>query len=277
METLQASTGKVEYRHDVRSKLTALIFNGGHTTAALHDGEEYFVARNYSILSVTRPGYGETDEGLGKRFGDFEHASNELIEHLGIESVIAVGISAGGRAAMRLAELHPDKVDKIILMSATSFDSWPDTKMRMAAYVAFNPALEAATWTMTRWFLRKKPQKTIEYLFDSLTKLNAREVLASYPPEPVEKIRDMFMQFRSGSGFMNDISNRSAQGHPESITQPTLILHSKNDGAVPLDHPHRNAEQIKNSTLSINDTESHLMWISPKWTESEKVLDNFLS
>ena len=277
MELLQTSRGTIEYRHDMHGSLTVLILNGGHTTAAMRTGEDYFVSRGYSILSVSRPGYGGTDTALSETYGEFEQATNELLEQLGIERVILVGISAGGRAAMRFAELHPDSVDKLVLMSAVSFKKWPSQSTRMAARITFNPVLEHVTWAVMRWLLRRWSRKIVSYLFQQLTTLDARDVLASYPPSSIDAIASMFMQFRSGSGFMNDISRRLMKGNPETITQPTLILHSKYDGSVPLDHPLHTAKQIKHAVLSINNTESHVMWLSPRWMEVENTLDEFLA
>ena len=276
MNCLETELGKIEYRYDKRGVQTLLLLNGGHSNADMRDGEQYFIDNNYSVISFNRPGYGNTDSSLDVGFGDFESALNLTLEYLKIKSVTVAGLSAGGRSAMRFCELYPDSCDGLILMSATSFGKWPDISTRLAAYVSFNPFIERYTWGLICLLMRRYPRKMTELLFSSMTSLNSGQVLSTYSAQSLRTIKAMFMGFRSGSGFMNDISARSRRGDPTKIITPTLIIHSKYDRAVSPSHPTKTASQITNSILHINSTESHLMWLSPKWPDTEKVIDTFV-
>ena len=276
MSTFHTSKGLIEYRFDKRGHQYVLLFNGGHTNPNMRDSERYFIDRNYSIISVARPGYCKTASKMHKYFGDFEDCVRELLDDLGIYFVHILGVSAGGRPAMRFAQLHPERCTNLILFSSTSFKKWPGIGTRLGAYIAFNPWVEQYTWAVVRCALHSFPRAT-ELLFASLTKLNAKEVLAGYTQRTRNEILHLLMEFRSGSGFMNDINSRARRGDPTAISASTLIVHSKFDRAVAIDHPSALAREIPNARLVINDTESHLMWISPRWDEVERELDRFLA
>ena len=46
-----------------------------------------------------------------------------------------------------------------------------------------------------------------------------------------------------------------------SVKCPTLILHSKNDSAVPLDHAYHAHQNIPNSKLVVLNSWGHLIWL----------------
>src|SRR6266536_1206867 len=119
MPTFQTNRGLVEYRFDERGHGRVLLFNGGHTNPGMRDSEKYFIDRDYSVLSVARPGYRETESQIDKIFGDFEQSICELLDHLGIDVVDVLGISGGGRPAMRFAQLYPERCSNLMLFSST--------------------------------------------------------------------------------------------------------------------------------------------------------------
>jgi pimeloyl-ACP methyl ester carboxylesterase len=277
MSTFRTSSGLVEYRFDKRGRGCVLLFNGGHTNPSMRDSENYFIDRDYSVISVARPGYCETESRIGKSFGDFEGSTCELLDHLDVDSVNVLGVSAGGRSAMRFAQLYPARCSKLILFSSISFRKWPGAGTRLGSYILFNPFLEKYTWAIVRRALRMFPQAATQRIFASLTVLDAKEVLAGYTQRARNEIFGLFMDFRSGSGFIIDISSRACRGDASAISSSALIVHSKFDRAVESHHALVLAEEIPNARLMMNETESHLMWMSPHWNNVERELDAFLA
>lgn len=111
----------------------------------------------------------------------------------------------------------------------------------------------------------------------SLTTLPVSRVMARLDEHHLKMFISLVCQFRSKRGFMNDLSRRACRGNPENIQCPTLIIHSHHDGSVPLRHAEENARRIPRAVLHSNDTESHLMWLSQRWSESvEPQMDAFL-
>ena len=102
MPTFQTSRGLVEYRFDERGHGCVLLFNGGHSNPGMRDSEQHFIDRDYGVISVARPGYCKTEQRIDKAFGDFEHSICELLDHLRVDVADVLGVSAGGRPAMRV-------------------------------------------------------------------------------------------------------------------------------------------------------------------------------
>ena len=277
MQTLETSRGRLEFRYDRRAQGCVLLLNGGHTNPDMRDSERYFIDRGHGVISVARPGYCHTSAKLDEAFGGFERAVGELLDHLDLTAVKVLGVSAGGRSAMRFAQLLPERCTHLVLFSSTSFQPRPGTALRLGTYLGFNPVAERFTWAILRSALRKWPQWTTERLFSSLTTLDAQEVLASYSAEARRDIFELFMEMRSGAGFVKDIGARARRGSASAISAPTLIVHSRFDRQVSSGHATKIARDIPNARLIMNDTESHLMWMSPRWREVEQELDLFLA
>ncbi len=266
--------GDIEYRFEGSGKHVVLMLYGGHTNAQTHLGEDYFLGRGYKVLVVSRPGYGSTPLSTGRTPDEFADALAELLKELGIARVLVVGISAGGRTAMRFAARHAAMTRALILQSSISFAPWPDVMTRLGSYIGFNAITEKYTWKIMHSMLRKNPMALARRVISSLTILDAGKVVRDFTKEQQQEVTDLFAHMNSGSGFLNDI--RTASNDATDVMVPTLIIHSKYDKSVPLSHPRLLAKQIKGAELYLSEAESHLIWFSPHYPEIQDVMDDFL-
>ncbi|MEP6463813.1 MAG: alpha/beta hydrolase [Frankiaceae bacterium] len=274
MDVVRTRFGDVEYRLAGTGSPVALFQYGGHCSAEVRLGEDYFLNQGFTILAVSRPGYGRTPLRTGAQLPRWADALKELLRHLQIDRVVVVGISAGSRAALTLAARHHPLVDKLILQSAVSFAPWPDTRTRVGAYAAFNPLVEGGTWRAVRLLVEKNPRAVVRWMMSNLSTLDAADVVASLSEQQLRELAQLFAAFRSRRGFLNDIN--TAGGDACDVQVPTLIVHSTYDRSVPLSHPRLLAAQIKNSHLFLSEAESHMLWFSQHYTTVEKVMDRFL-
>ncbi len=264
----------MEYRFGGQGTKVALLLYGGHTNVNTHLGEDYFTENGYKILTVTRPGYGNTPLSTGRTPDGFADALSELFGCLHIQQALVVGISAGGRTAMRFAAKYPTLVGKLILQSSISFAPWPNFLTRVGTYVGFNPFSEKYIWKLMRAFLKKNPKVAIKMMFANMTTLDPRKIVKNFTNQQIQELVQLFTQMGSGRGFVNDI--KTINNNATDITVPTLIIHSKYDKSVPLTHPRLLAQQIPNSSLFLSEAESHMIWFSPHYAEIKKVMDEFL-
>lgn len=274
MQLARTTLGGIEYRIEGSGSKTALILHGGHMNAGIHLGEDYFVDNGYTVIVVSRPGYGNTPLASMAALDDFADALKELFEQLHVSSAVIVGISAGGRTAMRFSAKYPLLVEKLILQSSISFASWPDLKTRIAAFIAFNPISEKYTWKLIRSLLEKNPTVPIKMMVANMTTLDPEKVVSDYTQEQISQLGEVFAKSGSGKGFMNDIKPSHYDG--ADVNVPTLIIHSKYDKSVPLNHPHLLNKQIEGSQLYLTDAESHLIWFSPHYSSIKDRMSTFL-
>jgi pimeloyl-ACP methyl ester carboxylesterase len=167
----QLPIGPVEYRlvAEPRSRPDVLvIMHGGHMRADLPVGESALLDEGYTLLVPSRPGYGRTPLSSGPSPERFADATAQLCARLGIKSVLAVvGVSAGGPSAVALAARHPELVRTLLLQSARSALPFPSGAARLAAPVAFNPRVEALTWSGIRHLMQRTPRVGLAAMMSS--------------------------------------------------------------------------------------------------------------
>lgn len=80
------------------------------------------LAKNHTVVAVDLPGHGQTDSptDLGfYRIGPVAAELVQIMDNLGHDRFNLLGYSMGGRLALYMAARHPEKVDKLILESAS--------------------------------------------------------------------------------------------------------------------------------------------------------------
>ncbi|WP_244162546.1 alpha/beta fold hydrolase [Amycolatopsis regifaucium] len=272
-KTTDLDSGVVEYRFDQRGGAVVVIFHGGHMNAGLALGEDVFAEAGYSVLVLSRPGYGRTPLTTGTTPSGFAEVTHSLCEYLGITRVAAViGISAGGPTAVATAARYPELVERVILQSAVGPLPWPDARTRLAARLVFSPATERITWSVVRAIMRTAPNSGLRMLLGDLADLPASRVLAVLSAADRRTLIELFSRMRSGDGFHNDLVPR--RDRAGEVAQPTLVIASRNDGSVPFAHAEALAAAIQHSTLIESKADSHFIWLGPDWVAiSEKVRD----
>lgn len=283
MTTLERATtvahlpaGPMEYRLEPRGQAAIIVFHGGHMRAGLALGEEVFSAAGYTVLVPSRPGYGRTPLQTGTSPGGFADATSELCRHLGIDQVAAVvGISAGGRTAVTMAARHPELAQRLILESALGFLPWPGRRLRLGAPLAFSALIEKATWAVVRALLRRSPAAGLRTMLGGLSTESIDKVLAALSDEDRATLIALFSTMRSGRGFLNDL--RSTPDVASQVTQPTLIIASRKDGAVPFVHAQSLAAGIPHAEQILSDSASHFIWFAHDYPLIANQIRDFLS
>ena len=138
---------------------------------------QWFIEHDWTVITVSRPGYGRTSNALAGHGGDSEAALCRLLDDLKVASATVVGISAGDRAAMRFVELYPERVDRLLLVSLAS---WPSTPTRIAVHILFNPLVKQSTWVLTRGLLRRYPEASLTQLISLFITLPAKKSCREY-------------------------------------------------------------------------------------------------
>lgn len=248
----------IEYRLESRGDPTVLILHGGHMSARCRFGEQIFLATGYAVLVTSRPGYGRTAVGAGPSAPEFAVRLASLCRRLQLKEVTVVGISIGARTALTLAAFYPELVPRVILMCPTSFRLWPDRRGRRIAYAVFAPGVQRATWGMLHKLLRMDSDKHLPGIVANLTTLDGAEAVRRLGSDAA-KMREFLLSCQSGRGFLVDL--RPPTNVSDNVAQPTLIVATRNDGAVSFDHAEHLAATLPEATLIDVDTPTHLLWL----------------
>lgn len=238
-----------------------LVLHGGHSNCHEEFGYQPLLARGFSLITPSRPGYGRTPLGTNGPAQATAQLMIGLLDHLRLDAVHLMGISAGGPTALALAAHFPGRTKKLVLESAVT-QVWltPEDEAYRRAQRIFHPRLQAVSWALLRTLATLAPQTVTRMMFQELSSAPYRA--ETITPGQVKEIRRMIRRQSSGAGFLNDLEQRVEPASLEQIQAPTLILHSRNDHSVPVEHADHADKLIGDTTLHLLDNEwGHLIWL----------------
>lgn len=266
-KVINTKLGKIEYC-SVGKGIPILFIHGGHSNCNETLCHKGFDLEKFELITPSRPGYGKTPLKGNRTPKQAANLIAALLEHLSVSSVIVYGISAGGLTAIELASNYSNKVSKLILASAVS-KKWLDEqgKTYKNAKKIFNPKIEIYVWGMVRLFSKFSPNMLAKSFYPQFSKNPIHKLKNADIRELVSTMK----HFNSKKGFLNDIDQNINDEIISKIICPTLIIHSKNDNSVSLEHPENANRMIENSKIEILQNEwGHLFWIG---TDSKKSIE----
>lgn len=237
-----------------------LIVHGGHVNCRETIFQKGLDPGKFCFITPSRPGYGntplmdsnKTPKGTASLFVS-------LLDELKVAKAVVLGISAGGLTALEIAANYPDRVEKLILMSALTKKWFVETdKVYIGGKRIFSPKIEWATWCLYRLFFRFFPNLMTGIMFKELSAHRP----VTFTRDELNELKQMTLVMRSGYGFVNDLDQAIDQEILSRITTPTLILHSVNDKAVDSSHPQNAKSRINDSKLVMFKNQwGHLLWL----------------
>jgi pimeloyl-ACP methyl ester carboxylesterase len=199
-----------------------------------------------------------------------------LLDVLGIDRVCVMGTSGGGPTALQFALRHPERVWGLVFQSAISqrFLEPRRSTHSLIGRVIFSQGKWLADFGAWGAHLvaRYWPSLLIRSLLnasDNLERSKANERL-SYVLRHPEQIAFFRRVAASGiplsvrqTGLHNDLHQfATLPMYPlERITCPTLVMHGRADGNVPLAHAEFVASTIPNAELFAMEDCGHFIWV----------------
>jgi len=269
----------IEYSITGKEGVPVLVMHGGHSSCHEEFGYRSLVENGFKIITPSRAGYGKTSKVVGESLSKACAYYVELLNHLDIEKVHLISVSAGGASGLYFASHYPERVKTLTLQSAVTME-WhtPNDKIYKIAQILFRPFMERMTWKLTSSMSNHFPNFMFKQMTSSFSKLSYNKIKDMMADNDIDEIKRMNNRQRSGYGFLIDLSQTKEITIKDlkAISCPTLIQHSKHDGAVPLEHAYYAHQQIPDSRLCIFDTWGHLIWLGEGAEKVNKKLIEFL-
>jgi esterase len=117
-----------------REGVPMVLVHGFGNEAHLWDDFAPEVAEHYRVIALSLRGHGDSDWDPEHRYDYDSHVGDlmAVTEHLGLERMVLVGFSLGGRVAMLYAGIHPEKLAGLVIVdSAPELDARGTTRIRM--------------------------------------------------------------------------------------------------------------------------------------------------
>ena len=257
--------GPIEY--SIQGKgYPILIMHGGHSNAnetLTHKGIDQ---DKFTLITPSRPGYGNTPLSNNKTPMDAAKQIIELMDNLKFNKFNVVGVSAGGLTSIALASLYPEKVDKLVLASAVT-KKWlsSNDELYKRGKKLFNPRVEKFTWGLLKFGLRVFPRMIITKMASEFSTKDITHIAK----EELNEMKILLLNSHSGSGFITDLEHDLEEQIIEGVKVPTLTVHSKNDNSVSQEHPLHAKDKIENSNLIWIDNDwGHMIWFDKEAIDS---------
>lgn len=262
-----------------KGDIPILVMHGGHSSCYEEFGYSSLIKSGFMIITPSRAGYGSTSKEIGESLSKACGYYVELLNHLGIGKAHILSVSAGGPSGLYFASHYPERVETLILQSAVTKE-WhkPKDKIYKIAQILFHPTLEKITWKLTSIITNCFPLFIFKQMVPSFSELSYKEIKEKISDEDIDEVRRMNNRQRSRYGFLIDLSQTKEifSRDLNAISCPTLILHSKHDGAVPLEHAYYAKQKIPDSRLCVLDTWGHLIWLGEGSEDVNRKLIDFL-
>nr|MBE6192229.1 alpha/beta hydrolase [Rikenellaceae bacterium] len=173
-------------------------------------------SRHYNLLLIDLVGHGESSvlQILNKHF-DFETAAEqvmEVVDHLNIRKAHYMGLSLGSIVVRVLAELHPERVESMVLAGAVTELSW---ESRVLLRVA-DCTKHIVPYRLLKWFIAKAiiPQRRYGHSMQLFLR-NAKRL--------------SFENFLRWLTLGDQLNSRIKRLFAEHIAIPTLYLMGQDD------------------------------------------------
>jgi carboxylesterase len=211
---------------------------------------EHLAARGMRVHGALLAGHGRSPEELeGTSWRDWVDSAQEQLDDLRGEcrQVCVMGQSMGGTMSLLLAARNPDVIAVATTAALVDLGRWAELQIRLGR-------------RLVRWHY---PDRSRVDLWDQ----EAVRQLRSYNRRSLKSHADLVALYRQ------------ALREAPAIKVPTLLLHGRRDGLVPVGNAQRVADAIgDNAIVRLFDRSGHAMSVDVDHEEIyELVADHFLS
>lgn len=227
-------------------------------------------ARGVSLLAVDRPGYGESAPAPQDEWATVDRAAEQLAGVLERERTGPVGVvgwDAGGWSALALAALHPDLVDRLVLVATPAPHSalpWisADVRATLEALATASP-LEARRRISGLFSGRLPTRGADEAVLDLLSRTAADEPALSVEGNRGRLHAMLDAAFAQGvDGYAADVAGSALRPWGfrfEEVRAKTLLLFGAKDPVCASRHGRWWRQQLPDARLEMSPGRGHLL------------------
>jgi 2-hydroxy-6-oxonona-2,4-dienedioate hydrolase len=255
---LHTIAGPVEYAREGGGPAALVIHGaGGGFDQGLYLARE-MLGEGFDVIAPSRFGYLRSPVPADASHAAQANAYAALLDKLGIEQTIILGVSAGGPSAVEFAVRYPKRTRALVLVVPRLYDpanqvGADQTPQNRAVIKLFENSADFSYWATT-----KIGRKQLVRFFGVDPELEAKAA-----PEEHEKINgliaDMLPLSARVEGIIADTSSELVRPELEKVAAPTLVISAEDDLYHTLPGARFAAEHIPNAELQVFETGGHLL------------------
>lgn len=290
-EVIETSRGLVECR--VRGEGPAVLVlhdaPGGYDQAVvLASG---LVEAGFKVIAPSRPGYLRTPLVSGLFPEEQADLMVALMDKLEIPTASVIGVGSGGGAAVFFALRHPDRISRLVLLSAVTRSlpvKWsPGESSQAPVRILHGLTGDIGAWIALE-LSHRDPRRILDAVLDwsdngdeAARRRVADAVLAD--PSQLEWFQSLVASWNPLSprevGARNDITNdmNLPKLAFDKITTPTLIIHGDRDKNVPVADVVATSTAIPGARFISVDGAGHWVFLGPSAPQAHQAISAFLA
>ncbi len=277
MESKIAQTphGPIEYTQ-IGNGPVVLVCHGTSSDCFSTELTETLVKAGFRVLTPSRPGYGRTPLKLGQSSAEAANSLIALLDSLMVPSCSVVAISGGGPTGIALAARYPQRVNRLILLAAISN---PEARLNEPNYknqVAFYGPMHRVLWGMLGFMSRTSPRALARQTLTIFSTHDPADGMSRLSSQDIEKISRFYQGHSSRKGALNDGTHTVSKELLSSVSQPTLVVHSREDNSVPFSHAEWSLENIPDAELCESGFTGHFFWVGSDFDPISQRMIEFL-
>ncbi|MGB8983046.1 MAG: alpha/beta hydrolase [Anaerolineales bacterium] len=230
----------------------------------------------FSLLTVSRPGYGRTPSGVGRSNTEAADALVVLLDQLEIPQCSVIAISGGGPTGVALAANYPERVNSLVLIAANTYTENRQNDPGYKSQKAFYGPWHGLFWGMLRLFSILSPRSTALQTLAIFSTHDPKDTISRLSPGEIRTLCHFFHGQSSREGALNDLTHGVTRELMRKVLSPTLIIHSREDASIPFQHAEWSLEHIPNARLCESGFTGHFYWIGPDYTRICESMIDFL-
>ncbi len=256
----QTRAGPIEYTLLGQGPVV-LRLTGSMDDCESSGGNQALSAAGFSILTPSRPGYGQTALSVGRTAPEAADAMVGLMDTLGIPHASVIAESSGGPTAIYLAARYPERVRKLVLEEAVSKYMKDVDPEGFATRKKFYDSQYGYMRYMLKMLARVAPRSLARVTMSIFGTHDPEEAVNRLSKADIDAIRSFYLRWQPswGRAAANDMEQGAEAGVLNSVRAPTLIVHSRADAVIPFavaEYAHAN---IAGSELWEAPTWSHMI------------------
>lgn len=274
-EIAHTSKGPIEYTL-LGSGPMVLVCHGTSSNCFSTAGSEPLVEAGFSVLTPSRPGYGRTPLEAGRSASQAAQALTALLDSLQTETCSVVAISGGGPTGLALAAGFPERVRRLVLAAAVSRPEARPSEPTYKNQAAFYGPMHQMLWAMLGLMSRLSPRSMARQTLAIFSTHDPEDALGKLSAEDIQSICRFYQGRSSRQGALVDTAHTVGADLLESIPQPSLVIHSREDNSVPFSHAEWSLEHIPQADLCESGCTGHFFWVGPDYARVSQRLVRFL-
>ena len=274
-QIIQTAKGTVEYTLAGNGPVALVCHGTSQDCYSIH-GFEPLIKAGFSLLIPSRPGYGRTPLEVGRSSAQAAEALTALLDCLHIQTCSVIAVSGGGPTGIALAANHPRRIERLVLMAAVS---QPEERVHEPSYksqMAFYGPSHGMQWAMLRLMSNLSPRAMARQTMAIFSTHNPDDAMHRLTPEGIEAIRQFYQGHSSRKGALNDATHTAGPELLQAIKVPVLIVHSREDRAVPFTHAEWSMRNISQANLCVAGFTGHFIWVDPDYPRINAQMAAFL-